>query len=714
MNLLKLTFLLLVIFPFSNSKAQNYADKSFYLVDSLDKEKIDKSEIILIDSCLNIFHSSISSIEKLNIINHIVKQSYSNDVWPKYNTWIYNFAEKQLKITENEQKEFFTKAKAEAINNYGYLEQVNGNNKKAIEYYQESITLFKSVNDKIGEANSLNNIGSVHYFTGEVYECLKNYKLSLDIRESIDDLYGIANSLNNIGMVFQEQGNIENAVNYYVRSLKIRKELGDLDLISTQLSNIGLCYLQMEEPFKAQENFEKSLNIDVEQGNHLGEAKSIFNLGRAYQNQGNLEMASSNYNKSLNKFRGLKSKFEIANALSSLAETEHLKGNNGRAIELYNEAMVINRDIENQDGVCHSLEGLSTCFFALNELTKAEEYAMQSLIIAEKLGYANRIKNAARSLSKILDKAKKYEKALFYHKLYKKMNDSLVSEESKKSFELQQAEFVYEQELAEKEKDIKEQTIETQEKEHENELLNEKVKNQNRTLYFTIAGLIIIGALLIILIIALKKSNIQKKEIEQEKTEKEILLKEIHHRVKNSLQITTSVIRLQKMNLEDENAIKALEDSETRISAIALVHKLLYQDKNISSVSLKGYLTELTNSNLNFTDIKHSLVCPEILINTDKATPLALITSELISNAVKHAFTANHDEKKIDIKVIESGEYIKVQIEDNGKGLPTDFNINNETGLGFEIINALADQIDAKINTQSSGNGTSFEVVFKA
>jgi two-component sensor histidine kinase/CHASE1-domain containing sensor protein len=204
-------------------------------------------------------------------------------------------------------------------------------------------------------------------------------------------------------------------------------------------------------------------------------------------------------------------------------------------------------------------------------------------------------------------------------------------------------------------------------------------------------------------------------ELEDSNKLKENLLREIHHRVKNNLQITSSLINLQKRKLTDKETIQALESSQGRISAIALIHQKIYQDEGAKAVDLKGYLVDLINSHKNISPAVHyEISCPKISIDLDTAVPIAIITSELVINAFKHAFS-NEDEAallKITVTVLED-DHINLTISDNGKGLPKNFEITKTNGLGFEIIQKLCRQIGAKFSFQTSEAGTDFTLVFK-
>jgi two-component sensor histidine kinase len=194
---------------------------------------------------------------------------------------------------------------------------------------------------------------------------------------------------------------------------------------------------------------------------------------------------------------------------------------------------------------------------------------------------------------------------------------------------------------------------------------------------------------------------------------KENLLREIHHRVKNNLQIASSLMNMQKRKLTSPEAREALEDSQNRILAIALTHQKIYQDQDTKAVNLKEYLTDLTGYQKKmFPAVDYAITSPEILIDLDKAVPLALIISELLINASKHAFPIPGEDNRLEIEVTSTNdEQVCITVRDNGIGLGDDFDSKESQGLGFKIIHALCKQISATFSF-SSFQGAQFEILF--
>jgi two-component sensor histidine kinase len=171
---------------------------------------------------------------------------------------------------------------------------------------------------------------------------------------------------------------------------------------------------------------------------------------------------------------------------------------------------------------------------------------------------------------------------------------------------------------------------------------------------------------------------------------------------------------MQKRKLTNPEAIEALTESQNRILAIALTHQKIYQDKDTKAVNLKEYLNDLvSNQKKVFANVNYIISSPEILIDLDKAVPLALITSELVTNASKHAFPETITDPQLEIIVSQdSPDRVKIVLKDNGVGLNQVSDFKNTTGLGFKIIQSLCKQISAKFSYRNE-NGVTFEIEFE-
>ncbi|MCB0742637.1 MAG: HAMP domain-containing protein [Ignavibacteriales bacterium] len=200
--------------------------------------------------------------------------------------------------------------------------------------------------------------------------------------------------------------------------------------------------------------------------------------------------------------------------------------------------------------------------------------------------------------------------------------------------------------------------------------------------------------------------------------EKEVLLKEIHHRVKNNLQIISSLLYLQSKKFENEDVKNIFKDSQTRVKSMSLVHEKLYQSKTLSHIDFKEYIQNLTNyifsSYTNNKKIRMAIEAEEIKLNIDTAVPCGLIINELVSNAMKYAFPENFKiEKpviKVAIKRLDELKYSLI-ISDNGIGIPEDYDQRQSKSLGLQLVNSLVAQIEGDLKVISE-KGIEYRIVF--
>lgn len=208
----------------------------------------------------------------------------------------------------------------------------------------------------------------------------------------------------------------------------------------------------------------------------------------------------------------------------------------------------------------------------------------------------------------------------------------------------------------------------------------------------------------------LRKRNLQ---LNDALNEKAMLMKEIHHRVKNNLQIISSLLNLQIRSEMGDDATNALESSRDRIMAMSIVHQQLYQNNSLDLVDFDKYLKQLIESMQRvYSNIKMKVNCGPVQLKTDIAAPLSLIVSEVITNACKHGFRTQLN-AAINIDVHKTSQNsIVVKIKDNGIGFSKEEKWDKSSSLGFEIIKTLTEQISGRVDCESSTDGTTFTFEF--
>jgi two-component system, sensor histidine kinase PdtaS len=206
-------------------------------------------------------------------------------------------------------------------------------------------------------------------------------------------------------------------------------------------------------------------------------------------------------------------------------------------------------------------------------------------------------------------------------------------------------------------------------------------------------------------------------EIIRSLKEKELLLREIHHRVKNNLQIIASLLKLQSRTITDPNVLEAIRNSQSRIRAMALVHERIYRSHNIAEINLKDYLNYLTKQIFQFYNIQQyqigiEVTMDEIMVDIDTITPLGLIINELVSNSLKYAFPGGR-KGTISIECTPwDADNLRIVYHDDGIGMPPGLDWKNAESLGLRLVNSLVDQLNGSIGS-GGGEGTTFIITIQ-
>ncbi len=198
--------------------------------------------------------------------------------------------------------------------------------------------------------------------------------------------------------------------------------------------------------------------------------------------------------------------------------------------------------------------------------------------------------------------------------------------------------------------------------------------------------------------------------------EKEHLLKEVHHRVKNNLQIISSLLNLQSDNFQDERFLAMIRESKNRINSMALIHEMLYMAKDLSRINMNDYIVKLSQSVYQSFYVKGSKITfnyeldKELYLEIDRMIPIGLVLNEIISNSLKYAFPSNVGLISLNLKKAENS--ILLTISDNGVGIPRDFDYKQTKSLGLHLIPMLCEQIDASME-MTSEKGIKYAIKFE-
>lgn len=619
---------------------------------------------------------------------------------------------------ENIQKAFKSKKNSDKVSFFRSLS--NEEKAKDISFFQlEFTTLVKqNATNYILKKQLLFALGLINQFQNQNLEAiskfndlLNNKKYNLSERETMDIYVAMQEcylKLNLYSKVFDCNKKINtlisNGVDYPLWSYNIQSRL----------------YLQLQQYDKAISQLKSEITLLYRnpKRDSLIIPSAYNDLGYYYHLKKDYNNALSYYNKaiqtatkSLKITNPLAYKSILMSSESNIANLYLDRNEYVKTISIINKNILPKIESENTPIYVQSHLMLGEAYLKTNNLNKTKNI-IETL---EQICCFNDVKLKIQLLelqSNYYEKKEDFKVSLKYTSEIKHLKDSLLSVQNLNL--LKSTELNYFIENKEKEVAAKNQIIEEKEK---------------TNLNIIILGLI---ALLTTSFFAIQNNRRKRLEIEKMNAsiskkneeikislhEKELLLKEIHHRVKNNLQIISGILSLQNNSISDEKAKQILIDGQDRIQTIALLHKTMYQNENFNMVSFKNYSNELITyiKQTNITANKNITIHQEIedvQFNIDTAIPLSLIINEIITNCYKHAFE-NKTEGRISISIKKQTDgFYKLIIEDNGNGLPENFNsFENSKSVGFDLIHGLCQQIDGEI-TITSKNGTKITIQFK-
>lgn len=548
----------------------------------------------------------------------------------------------------------------------------------------------------------------------------KYANMAIKKAKQLGEIKYIEKSSYKLASLYKQAGDFGKAKELAIKGIEWSDSLSFDEGLGRGYALLGHCYALEKDYDKAIPAYKKSIIWLKRINDHKGLSYARIGLGNVLYYDDNIEGAEKEFKLASSILDSLGDSSDKAGVIVSLGNLAREKEDYVLANERYLKAYKLFEDANRPDMMSLVAYNIGDCFLLQEHYVGAEIFYTKSLDYAKLINSPEDIKYGYLGLSKLYKEWGKFEKAYEHRDRYHAIKDSL-------------RELAFESEVS-----ALEVKFEKEETRKELEVAREQLALSNKTLdaekvlrWILIAGGVILSLLSVLLYVYWRKSRlvnrqlqakshsiiIKNKVIDASLKEKELLLKEVHHRVKNNLQMISSLLNLQAKKLRSKSAIQALEESKNRVQAIALIHKSLYQDEQLAEVNLREYITDLvkyqkqlrTSSTL---EIKFQEEVCDRSINLDTAVPFGLILSELISNSCKHAFPENHINPLVSIEVRCLGEgKFKLLYSDNGTGMLTNDDELAEKSLGVEIIEALVDQLEGDLKLTSE-NGTRYQIHF--
>jgi len=601
--------------------------------------------------------------------------------------------------------------------------------KGATKLAQQMLQLATENDNSAGIAEARNIMGSIFFYRGEFDEALVEWEHSYSLYARLDSFdargthsLALANALNNMGIVHKRQGDLPKALDLYYAALKIREEIKEPYPIGSSYLNIGGLYKSQGRPQEAVLFFQKARKLFEEAGDTYGQAAVLNNLGNIYEQQEDgLELAAESYTAALSLFEDAGNERGIGLGLNNLGIILQMQGECEQALALFERSKEIREKTGDKAGVASVLQNIALCHAEQGDINKAIEGYERSLALAAEDRMAKILIEGHKGIAKVYALNEQFDLAYTHQREYQLLNDSLFAKKNDEALS-----------IIEKRYDEFRKTKAFGD-------LGDRLDEQEASLKFRgnlitalIISLIIIAGLLAVMFsrhrvnrnlskkleernLEVARTNRHLRETQVSKEEKEELLKEIHHRVKNNLQIINSLLRFQSDMVKDPEVVALFTECQDRIISMSLLHEQLYRKEDLSFVNVTEYLTDLFNG-LQHSYANHKKI--DVIINAEVDSfgvntmiPLGLLINEIASNSFKHGFRGREN-GVIDLKLKKKDDKnYELLLSDNGIGIPGNIDHDEPETLGLELINIFVDQLDGKLKL-SNHIGTSYKIQF--
>ncbi len=516
-----------------------------------------------------------------------------------------------------------------------------------------------------------------------------------------------------LGIFHSRQQELDTAMDNYTVALDYFEKAQNIYRIGNIHNSIGVTFLKNNRFRKAIESFKKALEYGKAGASNLQNYLSNINMSACYYNLADLDVSlqcalkAKIYAEKMDNSDYLATTYDTLAALyADLNEPAKAVMYNYRALDIYGKS-------KNYEGYVFTLQNLALANIRMERLDKARVHAEKALEISKKQRIVVEQPYIFDLISTLDSMQGRPQEALKNYKLSIRIADSIKNERTNANINKLQVEY----RTLEKEKEI--QKLNTQNKAKELSLVRKRFQNYALT-GALIFALVIAGGLYsrfktkgkLNKELALKNQDLMEKRalLENALAEREVLIREIHHRVKNNLQLITSMLNLQGEHTGDGEINQFLKRSQARIASMALVHRTLYNSRTPGTINLKNYLNELINAIFDSFDfgtrkITYEVQSEDTILDIDTTINLGIVVNELIYNSFKHAFK-NRESGHLNIRVRKEKEQLKILISDDGIGISLPLETKKNDSFGLTLATLLMQQLEGTFDINSDEKGT--------
>lgn len=565
----------------------------------------------------------------------------------------------------------------EVANQYGAFDL-----NKSLLYHQCAYQLARQLNAGTWMPKLEMSIGRNHANLSRPDSALYWFRLAQQGFEANGDRKNLANLLTKFRWVYNYLGEYEKALDYAFQALAIYEALKDEPGTAIAYSYIGEI-LYSQEKFQESANYaQKGYDIQKRLGLKDDLAYSCQNLGDAWLQIRDFDKALAFQNEGLALRREMNNSVDISLSLNSRGNVLKYMGRYPEALADYQESLKISRTTGFEAARYAAISNIAHVYNLLKKYKEALPYLLQVNKKITRSGEMVDMPENYKLLSEAYAGIGKFDSAYYFQRLRFEVKDSLLTEETSARMSELQTKF------------------ETAQREAKISLQAQKLQDQRIAIWAIVAILAIavgVGGMFWRLSKKLRKRN----------EEKEFLIKEIHHRVKNNLQVLSSLLHLQSRHIKDETALDAVREGQNRVEAMSLIHQKLYTGDNLAAVEMQDYLKNLGDTLLDSFgldgQVKINYQVDPLRLDVDTAIPLGLIINELVTNSLKYAFPDGRQGiVEISLWKNEHGK-LCLKVADNGVGKSGAPSLKGSTSFGTNLVEILSKKLKGTPEVSQEG-----------
>lgn len=604
------------------------------------------------------------------------RQDLAPDVWRKAGNWHKNYGRvRSALVYFNASEQAAVKlgdalGQAKAIGGKGTAYRLLSQYFESDSCLRRAVAMKRPFGDSISLALSHVSLAITQELVGQYADARANLDTALVLYRELDHKRGTMNAFNSLGMLAYSAVDDSTALLFFNRGLALAK---DLELPK----NEGVFYNNIMNVYKRQGLLDSalamgraSIALKSRAGDRLGLATSWQNVATIHTELGQLDSAEHWLSKAYDYYHATQDGEGTASALSHMQDLALARGNNQRAVTL----------------------------------------GQQALATAEELGLVAWQRDAHNGLSIAYEKLGNYRLAQFHLQQWVSFDNARKQSEDAQALTRLQLNHDFaierqaERSAAQAERDRLQQALQVQ-------------TYQRKVLLWGVIAAVVVALLLLLLVRQRTRSQRQLQasnlKIARSLEDKELLLKEVHHRVKNNLQLVSSLLSLQARNLEGTAAKEAVKQSQQRIKSLAIIHQELYTREEVTGIDMHVFLQKLaTGLESSFSgaerEISVEVDCPAHVLDVDVAIPLGLVYNELITNAFKHAF-AGRDSGKIQVGFAMEQDGWHGYVADNGVGLASKEALDADASFGSRMVEVLCQRLGGELRAHME-NGLTYRM----